>query len=92
MSKKPAEVLSSATHLTEEEALVLLKNRELTGDPNKHDHPAILITKNEVIVETNSTFNSKRKNIPSDIELAFSTGAKVKQIRKDKKSFNFPKD
>lgn len=76
-----AEQLATHTHFTRDEAETLLDSRTLSGSPADHDHPAILITDDEVIVETRHAFEDTRA--PSAIELAFVCGASVEQMRRD---------
>lgn len=81
-----AEQLAEQTHFSHSEAEELLKSRTLSGNPADHDHPAILVTADEVIVETDSAFTDSRA--PSAIELAFTCGASVTQMRRDEEAFN----
>lgn len=72
------QLLSENTHLSEEEAESLLDNRSLSGNPTEHENTCVIVTDNEVIVQTSSVFDSSMK---SSIELALSTGADVSTVR-----------
>lgn len=72
--------LAQHTSLSHEEAELLLKNRTLSGDPCNHTHPAIFITENEVIVETETVFNDSDRT-KSPIELAFTSNTEVNHLR-----------
>lgn len=74
--------LTKNTHLSYGAAQSLLNTRTLSGDPSQHESTAIIVTEDEVVVETDNMFSSGRK-IPSPIELALTTGQTVEQIRKD---------
>lgn len=75
-----AEILAENTHLTVEEAEVLLQDRELSGNPEEHKHSTVLLTENEVVVQTRSLFaNNSTK---SAIEVAVASGATVNSIRR----------
>lgn len=73
--------LAENTHLTENEAEILLEDRILTGNPRNHDRPEILITKDEIIVETTGLFSNS--DTLTDVELAFKSDSKVQTIRGD---------
>lgn len=75
-----AKSLADNTHFSEEEAEILLKDRDLTGNPEKHSHPSVFVTDSEVIVETATVFNNHSKSVTS-IELAFKSGSDVSTIR-----------
>lgn len=76
-----AEKLAAHTHFDQETAEQLLDARSLSGDPSEHDFPAIIVTADEVVVETRSAFK-RSSTIPSSIEVALTTGARVEQIRR----------
>lgn len=71
--------LAENTNLTVEECEILLRNRTLSGNPEEHDHPAVFITEDEVIVETQSVFNDS--DTYSSIKIALESGSKVSNVR-----------
>lgn len=75
-----AKKLVQNTHLSVKEAEVLLQDRDLSGNPEEHDHPTILLTEDEVVVETKSLFANN--SAESAIELAVTSGESVNSIRR----------
>lgn len=80
-------LLAKNTNLTVGECEILLRDRTLSGNPEEHSHPAVFITEDEVIVETESVFNSS--DAYSSIKLAFESGAKVSNVRRDSLSGDY---
>lgn len=82
-----AERLANNTHLSVEEARILLNDRTLTGDPTNDKWSShIVITPKEVVLKQPS--NAGRGDLPTAVEMAEATGATVEQIRLDRQAFD----